>query len=405
MRAMSVSGNDRDCLNGRHWVHSGRSEGSFGCPFPTQGGHRAIYLGKGAPIRTYAARLASLQKAPKFQLASSQVERDRSAMTTPHPLCIAFVVFGDVVALDLVGPLEAFTVARTAPLLATGEPYRTRIVSETGGLLVTRSGLAINTEPISALDDLAIDTLVVIGGGGRELPVVPEILGRWLCSQAEKVRRLCSVCTGSLILAAMGLADGKKITTHWAWLDRMAKAHPRACVERGPIYVRDGKLCTSAGVTAGIDLALALIEDDFGRVVAMQVARRLVVYLNRPGNQEQFSSAFKAQARADGQFFELIAWMSDNLDEDLSVEALAGKVSMSPRTFARKFAAQLGQTPAKFVSQLRTEAARRALEEGRLPMNAIAKLVGLGDEQGLRRTMLRSSAITPTEYRERFGPS
>lgn len=324
-------------------------------------------------------------------------------MAKSKPLCVAFLVFGDVVALDLVGPLEAFAVARTAELLSTPDRYRTRILSVDGGLVQTRSGLVIDTEPLSTLDRVAIDTLIIVGCGWRDLPTVPKVLSGWLRTHAPKIRRVCSACTGALILAEAGLADGKRVTTHWAWVERMAKAYPKAHVERGPIYVRDGNLWTSAGVTAGIDLALALIEDDLGRVAAMEVARRLVVYLNRPGNQKQFSSAFMAQTRADGQFFELVAWMSDNLGGDLSVDALASRASMSPRTFARKFAAQVGQTPAKFVAQIRLEAARRHLEDGRLPMSAIAMLAGFGDEQSLRRAMIRSSSVTPTEYRERVG--
>ncbi len=322
-----------------------------------------------------------------------------------EPRCVAFVLIGEVVALDLVGPLEAFTVARAHPSVVDRDPYATRILSGTGGAVATRSGLQIATQPVEALDRRVIDTLIVVGCGGGRLPAGSETCLQWLRARAPSVRRLCSVCTGAFGLAEAGLADGKTITTHWRWLDKLARIRPATKVERGPIYIKDGDLWTSAGVTAAIDLALALIEDDLGRSVAMDVARTLVVYLNRPGNQEQFSTAFEAQTRADGPIADLVTWISNNLHEELSVNALACKAAMSSRTFARRFAQETGRTPAKFVEQLRLEAAKRALEDGKLPLKGIARLVGLGDEQSLRRAMLRSSAITPSEYRARFGLS
>jgi transcriptional regulator GlxA family with amidase domain len=281
----------------------------------------------------------------------------------------------------------------------------TRILSGTGGPVATRSGLTIATEPVEAIEGGVIDTLIVVGCGGGRIPTGSEKFLQWLRNRASGVRRLCSVCTGAFGLAEAGLADDKKITTHWRWLDKLERTHPAARVERGPIYLKDGNLWTSAGVTAGIDLTLGLIEDDLGRQVAMDVARTLVVYLNRPGNQEQFSTAFEAQTRTEGPIADVITWISNNLHEDLSVDALTHKAAMSPRTFARRFAQETGSTPAKFVERLRLEAAKRALESGKLPLKGIARLVGLGDEQSLRRAMLRSSAITPDEYRARFGPS
>lgn len=318
--------------------------------------------------------------------------------------CIAFVLVGDVVALDLVGPLEAFGVARAYQSAIGQDPYETRVLSERGDSVTTRSGLRIATEPVGALDDRVIDTLVVVGCGGA-LPDGSDAFVQWLRKRASSIRRLCSVCTGAFALVKAGLADGKTITTHWRWLDELARTHPTARIERGPIYVSDGHVWTSAGVTAGIDLALALIEEDLGRAVAMEVARTLVVYLNRPGSEEQVSTAFEAQIRADGAIADLIAWISSNLHEELSVDALASKASMSPRTFARRFVQETGRTPAKFVEEMRLEAARRALEQGKLPLKGIARLVGLGDEQSLRRAMRRSSATTPREFRSRFGLS
>jgi transcriptional regulator GlxA family with amidase domain len=315
-------------------------------------------------------------------------------MQTAAPRLIAFLASEDSVALDLVGPLEAFSVARRAH----GWRYELRVVSLDGGPLTTRSGLPIVTEPLSALDGLAIDTVIVCGG---DLPLAPA-LGAWLDAQAGRARRICSVCTGALVLAAAGLLDGRRATTHWRSLDRLSQVRPAVIVERGPIYVRDGGVWTSAGVTAGIDLALALIEDDLGHKVAMDVARTLVMFLKRPGDQAQFSTLLDVQAHADKRFSGLLAWIAGHLDADLSVEALAERAAMAPRTFARRFVAQTGRTPAKLVDQMRAEAAKRALEDGALPLKEIARRTGLGDEQGLRRALRRWSAATPSGYRDRF---
>lgn len=313
-------------------------------------------------------------------------------MQTASPRLIAFVASEDSVALDLVGPLEAFSVARRAH----GQRYELRVVSLHGGPVVTRSGLPVVTEPLSALDGLAIDTVIVCGG---DLPLAPA-LGDWLREQAA--RRICSVCTGALVLAAAGLLDGRRATTHWRSLDRLAETRPAVIVERGPIYVRDGGVWTSAGVTAGIDLALALIEGDLGHKVAMDVARTLVMFLKRPGDQAQFSTPLDVQAHADKRFSGLLAWIAGHLHADLSVEVLAGRAAMAPRTFARRFLEQTGRTPAKLVDQMRAEAAKRALEDGALPLKEIARRTGLGDEQGLRRALRRWSAATPSGYRDRF---
>jgi transcriptional regulator GlxA family with amidase domain len=315
-------------------------------------------------------------------------------MQTDAPRLVAFVVAEDVVALDLVGPLEAFSVARRAH----GQKYELHVVSLHGGQVVTRSGLPLVTQPLSALDRLPIDTVIVCGG---DLPVEPEV-AHWLRAQAGQARRICSVCTGALVLAAAGLLDGRHATTHWRSLDRLAEARPQVIVERGPIYVRDGAVWTSAGVTAGIDLALALIEDDLGHKAAMEVARTLVMFLKRPGDQAQFSAPLVAQVHADKRFSTLLAWIAGHLDADLSVEALAARAAMAPRTFARRFVAQTGRTPAKLVDQMRADAAKRALEDGALPLKEIARRTGLGDEQGLRRALRRWSAATPSGYRDRF---
>lgn len=318
---------------------------------------------------------------------------------------VVFAAFDDLIALDLIGPLEAFSVARRHPSLTGTDPYQLRVVSERGGMITAGSGLQIATEAASALDEAAIDTLIVPGGACRGEPESAKGLRPWLQQRAPTARRVCSVCTGAFILGGAGLLDGRQATTHWLSLELLAATHPEADVRRGPIFVRDGNLWTSAGVTAGIDLALALIEDDHGHHVAMDVARVLVVFLKRPGNQGQFSVPLETQSGADKRFSELLARISANLSGDLSVEALAAEVGMTPRTFARTFVKQLGQTPAKVVEGIRLEAARRALEEGSLSLKEIARRTGFGDEQGLRRAFRRWSGITPSAYRDRFAPA
>lgn len=205
------------------------------------------------------------------------------------------------------------------------------------------------------------------------------------------------------VLGSAGLLEERQATTHWRSLDLLAAMHPKTKVRRGPIFVRDGNLWTSAGVTAGIDMALALVEEDHGYRVAMDVARMLVVFLKRPGSQAQFSTPLKTQSAADKRFSELLGWISANPAADLTVDALAERVGMAPRTFARAFVKQLGRTPAKVVEALRLEAAKGALEESVLSLKDVARRSGFGDEQGLRRAFRKELKTTPSEYRERFG--
>ncbi|WP_437588312.1 GlxA family transcriptional regulator [Sorangium sp. So ce1000] len=319
------------------------------------------------------------------------------------PRLVVLLAFEGVALLDLAGPLEAFTVATALRAPGAPPPYRAIVASTAGGPVRTTTGLAVCAEPLAALDDEAIDTLIVPGSGPPEAPAVPPDLVAWLARRAPRVRRTCAVCTGAFLLAAAGLLDGRRAATHWRSAPLLAERHPRVRVDADSVYLRDGSIWTSAGISAGIDLALALVEEDLGHRAAMAVARQLVVFLKRPGGQSQFSAPLAAQAAEGGTFADLHAWMADRLAGDLRVERLAAQAGMSPRTFARAYTAALGQTPAKVVAAMRLEAACQAVAGTDLPLKRIAHQCGFGDEQNLRRTFLRRLGVGPLEYRERFS--
>jgi transcriptional regulator GlxA family with amidase domain len=317
---------------------------------------------------------------------------------------IVFVGFEQALLLDVAGPLQVFATARDI-CAARGlpDPYEVLLTSRSDGAVVTSAGLAVSTVPLAALDGLAIDTLVVVGGIGSRAAAQDSALIQWIAARAARTRRLCSVCTGAFVLAAAGLLDGRRATTHWAAVDELRRRFPQIRVESDPIFLRDGKAWTSAGVTAGIDLALALVEEDLGRDVALAVARHLVVFLKRPGGQSQFSAMLAAQSMGDQDFAALHGWMAQHLGEDLRVERLAQQVGMSPRNFARRYAASTGTTPAKEVERLRVETARRALEESAAPVAAVARHCGFGNEERMRRSFLRHLGVAPKQYRARFS--
>jgi transcriptional regulator GlxA family with amidase domain len=326
---------------------------------------------------------------------------------------IVFAVAPELVLLDASGPLEAFWRAELTLRSALGSApgasvaYRTTVASVDGGVLATYPGLPIVTERLDTLENAPIDTLIVPGIPADEgLRLQPELVA-WIARRAPGVRRVCSVCTGAFYLAAAGLLDGRRATTHWRSAAGLAQRFPAVQVDADPIFIRDVRdgraVWTSAGVTAGIDLALALIEEDLGHAVAMQAARRLVVFMKRPGGQSQFSAALTAQASAGGAFDALHGWMAANLRDDLSVERLAERARMSPRTFARHYVDEVGRTPAKTVSAMRLEAASCALAQSRRPLKRIALECGFGSEQNLRRAFVRCFGVLPLDYRERFA--
>ncbi|QWT22038.1 AraC family transcriptional regulator [Bacillus sp. NP157] len=260
--------------------------------------------------------------------------------------------------LDLTGPMQAL---HTVNRLDVGQAPRYQLVvaSESGGLVTTSAGLQVMTEGLASLEGRDIDTLIAPGGCRDETYQVSDAVAAWVAANASRCRRVCSVCTGAFLLAAAGQLDGRRAATHWQWASRLASSYPALRVDADSIFVKDGNVWTSAGVTAGIDLTLALIEEDHGHRVAIDVARQLVVFLKRSGGQSQFSTPLAAQATGGDTFNDLHAWMAANLTEDLRVEQLAARAFMAPRTFARVYQKRMGRTPAKAVEGLRVDAARR----------------------------------------------
>jgi transcriptional regulator GlxA family with amidase domain len=281
--------------------------------------------------------------------------------------------------------------------------YETIVASVDGGLITTGSGLAVMTVSLASLDKLSIDTLIAPGGCKGDAFYAPPQLVNWIARRATKVRRLCSVCTGSFLLAAAGQLKGRRVATHWDWVGRLKGQYPDIQVDADKIFIQDGSLWTSAGVSAGIDLTLALIEEDFGHQVAIETARQLVMFIKRSGGQSQFSVPLAAQSHVSGKFSDLHAWIAAHLNDDLSVERLAEEVGMAPRTFARAYVSTLGRTPAKTVEAMRLEAACRALEETDLPLKKIAMTTGYVEEQNLRRVFQRQLGVSPSQYRSRFS--
>ncbi|MEL7587497.1 MAG: GlxA family transcriptional regulator [Prolixibacteraceae bacterium] len=310
--------------------------------------------------------------------------------------------------LDVTGPLEVF--AKAASLLAftnqAPESYRLHVVSAEGGRVVnTSTGLPIVCEGNIKSVNYEIDTLLVAGMPDVPENMVSKVTLHWLKNQASTVRRMGSVCTGAFILAEAGLLNGKKATTHWMVCGKMAQLYPDIRVEKDPIFVKDGRMYTSAGISAGMDLALALVEEDYGRDLALMVARQLVLYLKRPGNQSQYSAVLSFQKVSYQPIRDLQDWLPAHLNEDLTVESMAEKVSMSPRNFARVFHREAGITPARFIEKLRVETARRRLGETRLTIEEISEECGLGGPDTLRRLFLRHFRTTPSEYRKSFQTS
>ena len=319
-------------------------------------------------------------------------------MTVPRRVVI--VALPEVQPLDVAGPAE---VLASAASVAGGDDaaYTIEVVAPGGAPIPTDSGYAI--APAGALEAVhgPIDTLLVAGGAGAR-NASPETVAR-VRRLAARADRVASVCTGAYVLAAAGLLDGRRATTHWSWCDDLQSRHPAVTVERDPIFVVDGPVRTSAGVTAGMDLALALVEEDLGPRVALEVARWLVVFVKRPGGQAQFSVQLAAQSAERSPLRELQAWIADHIDADLSVPALAARACMSDRHFARAFKAETGMTPAVYVESLRVERARLALESGAAPIDAVAARCGFGTAETLRRAFARRLGVSPAAYRNRFA--
>src|SRR5215510_4370607 len=324
-----------------------------------------------------------------------------------RPRRVIFVAYEGVSLLDLAGPLEAFIVAnRFGPEARESPPYQCSVASIRGGAVRTADGLTLGTESVAGLKGKMIDTLIVPGACAVDDVTSDKALIRWVRNKAAACRRVCSVCVGSFLLAAAQLLDRRRATTHWMHCSLLSERHPAVWVERDAIFIRDGRIWTSAGVTTGIDMALALIEEDFGHELAMYVARILVVYLKRSGGQSQYSALRSAQTRSvDDAFEKLELWIAEHLTRDLSVEALARRVHMSPRNFARVYVAKRGRTPAKTVEAIRVDAARRLLVQPGSRVKSVAQRCGFNNEEHMRTAFIRSIGIPPREYRGRFTPN
>jgi transcriptional regulator GlxA family with amidase domain len=340
----------------------------------------------------------------KHRQSRSDINNQESV--SPQMRRIVFVVAPGVEILDLVGPLQVFARAsemdsRTNP----GSPpiYSVEVVTiSSRRSLIANCGLRITADRTFREVRGKIDTLLVAGGEAIEKNEISPEAVRWLKKISRRIRRVGSVCTGAMLLARAGLLDGRRATTHWNWCQTLVKRAPRASVESDPIFVRDENVYTSAGVTAGMDLALALVEEDYGSRLALQVARNLVLYLRRPGGQSQFSAALSLQLTDRKPLRELEAWVLDNLHKPLIVPLLAERVAMSPRNFARVFTKEMKTTPAKFVERLRVEAARRRLEESQNSMETIAGECGFGNVNSMRNVFQRTLKIAPGQYRRHF---
>ncbi|MFE4664826.1 GlxA family transcriptional regulator [Streptomyces sp. NPDC056716] len=311
---------------------------------------------------------------------------------------VLVVLFDGVQSLDVTGPLEVFSGADKH----TPGSYRVRTASVDGGAVRSSSGLTLVPDT-SLAEAPPPHTLVVPGGEGARTSD-PRVVA-WLAEHGTRAGRLVSVCTGAVLLAEAGLLDGRRVTTHWAYAAELARDHPAVRVDADPIFIRDGQLSTSAGVTSGIDLALALVEEDLGRDAALTVARHLVVFLRRPGNQAQFSVQLATQTASRRPLREVQQWITEHPARDLGVETLAARARLSPRHFARAFRAETGMTPGRYVDQVRLEHARRLLEDSADGIEEISRASGYGTPEAMRRAFLKTLGTAPTEYRRRFHPS
>ena len=326
---------------------------------------------------------------------------------TGFPKTIVFLAAPNSQILDVAGPFQVFV--RAAELFVQEQPGRERPYNVTLASTSPRKNVSTNcglsltaTETFRSLRG-PVDTLLVAGGSGLDEAARDKQLLAWLRKMAPRVRRFGSICTGAFLLAAAGLLDGKRATTHWKWADDLARRCTTAIIDPDPIYIRDGNTYTTAGVTAGMDLALALVEQDLGSPLALRVARELVLYLRRAGGQSQFSTALSLQTSDRKQIEELRTWALDHLEQDLPVEKLAARAGMSPRNFARVFLKDTGATPARFIERLRVETARRRLEESPDKLEKIANDCGFGSITSLRRSFLRVLHVPPADYRRRFS--
>jgi len=321
------------------------------------------------------------------------------------PIKISILGFDGVAALDLIGPIETFAAAWKTGLGRSQFPcYETRIVGLTRRSFASESGVVFN--PHETLDSCSpADTVIVPGGRGLRSPEVCAKVGAWLKARESQTRRVVSVCTGIYALASAGLLDGRRAATHWRFASDVARRFPRVKVDSNALFVQDGHFYTSAGVTAGIDLSLALIEEDYGADMAHQAARELVVYVKRPGGQEQFSEPLRIQHESSDRFGSLVSWIIANLADDLSVGALANQACLSTRHLTRRFKEDFGKSPAELVEELRLDQARLLLAKPKSSIEAVAGSVGFASVDAFRRAFMRRFGILPSSYQAPFRHS
>lgn len=321
---------------------------------------------------------------------------------------IGILAFPGVEILDIAGPNEVFGFASEFIKyhgLSDRNIYSIKVFAEQPGPIKTLSGLQVVADEAYGNTDIDLDTLIIPGGflDKIEQAMADEKLIDWIKAMIPRVRRMVSVCTGSFFLAEAGLLDGCKATTHWNWSSQLSKTYPKVCVEPDHIFIKDGNIFTSGGITSGIDLSLALVEEDWGRELALHVARFMVVFLKRPGGQSQFSAYLTNEAAERSDIRDLQGWIMDHAGEDITVEMLADRMAMSPRNFARLFSGETGMTPAKYVEMVRIDQARNLLETSDWGVEWIARRTGFKDPERMRRAFLRQLGVNPQDYRQRFS--
>lgn len=321
-----------------------------------------------------------------------------------EPIDIWLMVFPGFVLLDATGPVQVFATANDeATDAGLAAPYRVRLISRSGGEVISSAGISVITDKLPRINRLHGGTLIVSGVHGMEQLLEDKPLLQWLTRAYTESQRCCSVCNGALLLAQAGLLRNKQAVTHWKDVEQLRNSHPDVHVQDDAIYVRDGKIYTSAGSSAGIDLALSLVEENLGRSRALSVAKRLVVYYKRPGGQRQFSSELLAQCSNSDLVEQLTQWLKPRLHRHIDIEQMAAAMAMSGRTLHRRLRLAANLSPAKLLEQLRMETACRLLEEGRHSIKTVADKSGFGTEYNLRRAFSLNLGVLPSEYRERFA--
>ena len=327
----------------------------------------------------------------------------RCGVAQMAPRRIGFLLYPDIQALDVAGPMDAF--AAVALKVEKGSRVRGYDVVTVGFSLkavAAESGLVL--KPRYTIDSAPeLDTLVIPGGRSMREPRVAAKAADWIARRAPRLRRIASVCSGVFALAHTGLLGGRRVTTHWRYAESLARRFPELSVDADAIFIKDGRFYTSAGITAGIDLALALIEEDYGLSASLAAARELVVYLRRPGGQAQYSEPLRFDAVASGRLADVAGWIETNLHREITVEALAHRACMGPRNFARRFKSAFGISPAAFVARARLNEAQRRLAQSSHPIERVAESLGFHSSHVFRRAFERQFGVTPSHYRQRFG--